>query len=115
MGSLYFILLGITNMVATMLLSDLHTVDFIILAVTCIPVIINSNVVYLLFGIMGAFISLYMGIAGLAFNVNPAVVHTSQLDFVMGYLLAISCFIASSLWIYAAVNDPRKSPAFINS
>ncbi len=50
-GSIYFIVLGLANVIGTAIYSDnLGWKDFLVLALFCTPLLINKKIYYLLFG-----------------------------------------------------------------
>lgn len=102
-GLSYFISLGVINFGATVFNGQFRVLDVIILLLTLTPLIVNTKGVYLSLGAFSACISLYMGFACLVMNIQPNT-DTSQLAFMMGYLLAVSSFIASLLLIYTGLH-----------
>ena len=109
-ASFYFILLGLINFLATALSNyEFNLRDSIVLLVVIAPALINNKSVYLIFGVLGALISLYIGIACLILNIQ-AYPTTNQFSFLMGYVLAISAFIASSLYIYSGLDHSKLEP-----
>ncbi len=101
-GSLYFLLLGVINFGATLYYSNIFAIDYTILLLGCLPILINRRSFFLVFGIFGSLISLYMAFAALIFNFNPEI-KTSQLAFNMGYLLATSILFSSVLLVYVGL------------
>jgi len=105
---LYFITLGIVNLGASLVNGQLIALDPIIVALAITPLILTTRVVFLSLGILGSFISLYIGVACFIFNFQQGST-TPQLSFMMGYLLAISSFAASSLLIYSGLNSTKTA------
>ena len=103
-GSSYFLLLGLTNLVATFIFAEIRMLDTITLVVCILPFLINRKLFHLLFGIITALIAIYLTIAGLTFMINPAV-HTSTISFLMGFLLTGSALLASLLLIFSGSSD----------
>ena len=102
-GSVYFLLFGAINFAATVYYTEVYMLDYTILLLSCLPMLINRRSLYLGFGIIAAFISVYMAFAGFIFNLDPAI-KTSQFAYNMGYLLVLSMLVSSSLLVYVGVD-----------
>jgi len=110
-ASSYFILLGLINLF-TNTLSDYQIImrDSILLLVFISPALLHNKSVYLVFGSLGAIISLYIGIACLILNIQ-AYPTVNQISFLSGYALAIFTFTASSLYIYSSLDYSKLEQA----
>ncbi len=106
-GSMYFLALGLINFCATFFNAKINPIDFIILSFGLLPLLVNKKLFFLIFGLLGCFISLYMGFACLTFNLNPRI-HTSQISYNMGYLFAVTFFFSSLLLVYVGLNWSEK-------
>ena len=112
-GSIYFLLLGLINFIATFIYAEIRSLD-IITAVVCILPILTRNKTFLMsFGIVTAFISLYLMFAGLVFMADPRV-QTSNISFFMGFLLMGSALLSSLLLIFAGISDENLKLNSIN-
>lgn len=100
-GAMYFLLLGLVNFGATWMFAQINNLDIVILAIACLPIIINKDYIYISFGALSTFIAFFLGYACFKFNVDPNV-STSAVSFFMGYLLITSMLVASFLLIYGA-------------
>lgn len=100
-GAIYFLLLGLVNFGATWIFAEINNLDVVILAIACLPLIVNKDYFSFSFGSLTAFIAFFLGYACFTFNVDPNI-STSAFSFFMGYLLSVSMFAASFLLIYGA-------------
>ncbi len=98
-GAIYFLILGVLNFGATLIFAEIRILDIVILALACLPLLINRNYFYFSFGILAAIIALFLGYACLTFNLDPAI-GTSGFSYFMGYLLSASLLVASFLLVY---------------
>lgn len=112
-GSIYFLLLGLINFVATFMYAEVRLLDAITAVVCVLPFLIKKKMFLLLFGIMTAFISLYGMFAGLVFIADPQV-QTSKISFLMGFLLTGSALSASLLLILAGISDENLKLSSLN-
>lgn len=99
-GSMYFLILGVVNFIATLLFAAIYPIDIVILILCYLPIIINNNLFLAIFGGIGILVAFVIGFACLAFNFDPSN-STSQFSLFGGYLLSASLFFASFLLIYA--------------
>jgi hypothetical protein len=110
-GLSYFISLGVVNFGATVFNGHFRVLDVIILLLTLTPLIVNTKGIYLSLGVFSACISLYMGFACFVMNVYQHM-DTSQLAFMMGYLLAASSFTASLSLVYTGLHFTKPGRVF---
>lgn len=99
-GSFYFLLLGVINLVATSIFAEIHALDLITAAICTLPVLINNKMFLTMFGLVAGLISFYLFFAGLSFSLEPNT-QTSKVAFAMGFLFIGSAFAASVLLIYS--------------
>lgn len=109
-GLAYFISLGVINFVAAVFNGHFRVLDVIIVLLTLIPLIVNTKWIYISLGVLSACISLYMCFACFVMNMYQHTA-TSQFAFMMGYLLAASSFVASSLLVYTGLHFTKPLPA----
>lgn len=98
-GSMYFLLLGLVNFGATWAFAEINNLDIVILAIVCLPLIVNKDYFYFSFGVLAGLIAFFLGFACLTFNLDPTI-GTSAFSYFMGYLLSVSMLAASFLLIY---------------
>lgn len=96
-GAIYFMFLGLVNFGATLILAEINSLDVVILALACLPLVVDKNYFYFSFGVLAAVLALFLGFACLTFNPT---IGTSAFSYFMGYLLCISLLVASFLLIY---------------
>lgn len=107
-GAIYFLLLGLVNLGATWAFAEINNLDIIIIAIACLPMIINKNYFSISFGVLSTFIAVFLGYACFMFHVDPNI-STSAVSFFMGYLLSASMLVASFLLIYGASQVLREN------
>jgi hypothetical protein len=107
-GSIYFLLLGLINFVATFLNSEVRSIDTITLLACILPLAIGKKWFLFLFGVLGVFISTYVIIGGLVVTLRGPV-QTSGISLVMGCLFIVSMLLVSLLLIYASSGAWHKS------
>jgi hypothetical protein len=116
-GSVYFILLGLMNIINTTSGGRLHWKDAAILVLFCTPLLVNKKIYYLLFGGAAAALWLYglysvfnshtLYIRGASEYNDPHI--SPALAFTVGYLFtAVSAFF-SLLLVYAGTRPTEKS------
>ena len=94
MGIVFFALAGVINLVATLAFSELHALDWIILAVFSLPALIRKRLFLLAYGMTFALLlslSLFLGLI----YVLDARHNTSAAHFIQGLLLGGSLLSAS--------------------
>jgi len=106
-GAIYFVALGLLNFIISGLVSKIGAIDFIILGIALIPILLRHKNLYLVFGVSAALLSLYIAFACFTMNLQPGNL-TTPFSFLLGYLLAITSFGASSLLIYAGLDHGKS-------
>ncbi|MBE7169003.1 MAG: hypothetical protein INR73_00335 [Williamsia sp.] len=108
-GSVYFLLLGLTNFVATFIYAEVKPLDSLTAVICALPFLIRKKMLLLVFGAVAAIISAYGAFACLIFSVNPQV-QTSKIAFLMGFLLTGSALVSSLLLIIAGTSNENVKP-----
>lgn len=106
-GCIFFAVVGITNLFASITDNSFHTLDLIILIVSILPMLIRKKMFLLLYGIVSCFIALFIGYACLTFSLNPEV-KTSLFTFFMGFLLSFLTLTASLALIYVGLQSSNE-------
>lgn len=123
-GSIYFIVLGLANVIGTALYSDnLGWKDFMILALFCTPLLINKKVYYLLFG--GASVLLWVSLIYAVFVRHREVVRGvreySNPDMSLaassglGYLFTLASLFFALCVLYAGMSDSEEKSDTVGS
>ena len=116
-GCIYFIVLGLVNVIGTAIYSDnLNFRDFIVLALFCTPLLVNKKFYYLIFGAISSLLWAYLLFAVFQMNVkhvrgidphtNPYM--SAAAAFTIGYSLCAISLICSLLIVYAGMSDPEQ-------
>ncbi len=118
-GCIYFIVLGLTNVIGTAIYSNnLGWRDFLILALFCTPLLINKKIYYLLFGGVSVLLwgSLIFAVFSRHRDVVRGVTDYTNPDMslaaaaTVGYLFTfVSLFFALCV-LYAGMSDSEEKP-----
>lgn len=118
-GCIYFILLGVANVIGTAIYSDHPGLkDFVVLALFCTPLLVNKKFYYLIFGAISTLLWAYLLFAVFRMNVeyvrgvyehtNPYMSAGGALA--VGYTFCAVSLFCSLLIIYAGLSDaPEKA------
>lgn len=117
-GSIYFIVLGLANLIGTAIYSELGWKDFLILALFCTPLLVNKKIYYLLFGgasvllwgslIYAVFVRHREVVRGVREYSNPDMSLAASSG--LGYLFTfVSLFFALCV-LYAGMSDSEEKP-----
>ncbi|MEO6915819.1 MAG: hypothetical protein ABI151_09365 [Chitinophagaceae bacterium] len=107
-GTIYFLLLGLINLVATFIYAEVRSLDLIITVVCFLPLLVPKTMFLLVFGIVAALISAYLILAAMSFSLDQKV-QTSKISVLMGFLLLGSALLASLLLIFSANSSEKFS------
>lgn len=107
LGVFYFLLLGIVNFCCTLIFANVHAIDVYILALCCLPLLIRNKYFSATYGIVVGVLAFVMGYACLTFNLDLGI-PTSQISYVMGYLLSASMLFASFLLVYGNSSSGKQ-------
>jgi len=110
-GSLYFIMLALVNLACTLLYGKLSWLDVVLLAVTCLPLLINKKMFYFFYGLLNCLVWLIIGI--LVFSNHMEAIrlqmHMPAKFIFAGYGLTVVGLFASLLLVYAGINSDEKN------
>jgi len=101
-GSGYFILLALINLIGSAAYNYFDWSSPIILTITCLPLLINKRQVYLLFGIFYSLIMAYLGLAILIEGI------AGLLPLIMISLITLLGILCSALMAYSGIVISEK-------
>lgn len=116
-GSIYFIGLGLVNVIGTAIYSNnLGYKDLIVLALFCTPLLVNKKFYYFIFGAISSLLWGYLLFAvfqmhvkhvrGIDPHTNPYM--SAATAFTIGYSFCAVSLICSLLIVYAGMSDPEQ-------
>jgi cell shape-determining protein MreD len=112
-GSLYFIVLSLAGIATTIIYHQTIGPELLVLFLAIVAYRLNNRNFNLTCGIIGAILSVYVGIACFIFNLQAGTT-TSSYSFLLGYLVAISSFVASSFLVYAGLDTQSDSKLHVS-
>lgn len=109
-GSLFFVLLATFNLFMNVAHNVFSGFDLGLLLLTCLPLLLNRRLVYLIFGGLAAFLTIYIGFAFTVENVNT--LNANKIGpawgYVVGYSLISLSLFSAVLLVYAGISISDK-------
>lgn len=107
LARIYFLVLGLFNIMLTLAHGTLGAFDFVIFLVCTLP-LLRIKWIQLSFGILAAVLGTVIGISCIAFHADPAA-QNPAMDWIMGYFLAASMVIAALILIGSTLSHDKRT------